>query len=49
MSEFDHPFILEQAKERDLIVEKIGIRRNLNNRRMEILIMNYRKPQQELF
>ncbi|MEP0004424.1 MAG: DNA adenine methylase [Balneola sp.] len=49
MSEFDHPFILEQAEERDLIVEEIGIRRNLNNRRMEILVMNYRKPQQDLF
>jgi len=41
MSEFDHPFILEQAKERNLNVIIIGERQNLKNRRTEILITNY--------
>lgn len=41
MSEFDHPFILRQAQERELHVEVIGERKNLNNRRTEILVMNY--------
>jgi len=33
MSEFDHPFILQQAKERKLNVHIIGERQNLKNRR----------------
>ena len=41
MSEFDNPFILNQAKERDLHVHVIGERQNLKNRRTEILITNY--------
>ena len=41
MSEFNHPFILEQAKERNLNVITIGERQNLKNRRTEILITNY--------
>lgn len=41
MSEFNHPFILEQAKERNLNVITIGERRNLKNRRIEILVTNY--------
>jgi len=41
MSEFDHPFILQQAKERNLNVITIGERQNLKNRRTEILITNY--------
>lgn len=41
MSEFDHPFILEQAKQRGLNVVYIGERQNLKNRRTEILVMNY--------
>jgi len=41
MSEFDHPFILEQAKEHNLNVINVGERRNLGNRRTEILITNY--------
>lgn len=41
MSEFDHPFILNQAIKRRLRVEEIGERQNLNNRRTEILVMNY--------
>ncbi len=42
-SEFDHPFILEQAKQRNLNVIIIGERQNLKNRRTEILITNYEK------
>jgi DNA adenine methylase len=41
MSEFNHPFILQQAKERNLNVITIGERQNLKNRRTEILILNY--------
>jgi DNA adenine methylase len=40
-SEFDHPFIIEQAKERSLNLITIEERRNLKNRRTEILITNY--------
>lgn len=40
-SEFDNPFILEQAKQRNLNVIQIGERQNLKNRRTEILITNY--------
>ena len=43
MSEFDHPFILEQAKKRGLNVIIIGERQNLKNRRTEILVTNYKK------
>lgn len=43
MSEFDHPFILDQAKQRNLNVITIGERQNLKNRRTEILVTNYRK------
>jgi DNA adenine methylase len=49
MSEFDHPFILEQAKKRDLNVIIIGERQNLKNRRTEILLTNYKNNQQTLF
>ena len=49
MSEFDHPFILEQAKQRGLNVIVIGERNNLKNRRTEILITNYENRQQKLF
>lgn len=42
MSEFDHPFILEQAKQRNLNVIIIGERKNLKNRRTEILVTNYK-------
>ena len=48
-SEFDHPFILEQAKERNLNVITIGERRNLKNRRTEILVTNYKTNQLSLF
>lgn len=43
ISEFDNPFILEQAKQRGLNIIIIGERRNLKNRRTEILITNYEK------
>ncbi len=49
MSEFDHPFILDQAKERNLNVIIIGERQNLKNRRIEILVTNYQKEQLEIF
>ena len=42
MSEFNNPFILQQAKERNLNVHIIGERQNLKNRRTEILITNYK-------
>jgi DNA adenine methylase len=42
-SEFNHPFILNQAKERGLNVHIIGERQNLKNRRTEILVTNYKK------
>ena len=48
MSEFDNEFILNQAKERGLNVIVIGERKNLKNRRTEILITNYQK-QNSLF
>ena len=46
MSEFDHPFILEQAKQIGLNVITIGERQNLKNRRTEILVTNYQIKQQ---
>jgi len=47
MAEFNNPFILNQAKERNLNVITIGERQNLKNRRTEILITNY-KPKNTL-
>lgn len=40
-SEFDHPFILDQAKSRGLNVHIIVERRTLNSRNTEILVTNY--------
>ena len=48
-SEFNNPFILQQAKERDLNVHIIGERQNLKNRRVEILVTNYENNQLKLF
>jgi DNA adenine methylase len=45
ISEFDNPFVLQQAKERNLNIHIIGARQNLKNRRTEILITNYKKEQ----
>jgi len=41
MSEFNHSFILQQAKERNLNVLTIGKRSNIKNRKVEILVTNY--------
>jgi len=49
MSEFNHPFILDQAKKRGLNIIYIGERQNLKNRRIEVLITNYKINQQSLF
>lgn len=49
MSEFNNPFILEQAEQRGLNVHIIGERQNLKNRRTEILITNYEVNQSGLF
>ena len=49
MSEFDHPYILKQAKERGLNIIMIGERKNLSNRRTEVLITNYQNMQPSLF
>jgi DNA adenine methylase len=40
-SEFNNPFILQQAKERGLHVWELGERKNLGNRRVEIIVTNY--------
>ena len=48
-SEFDHPFLINQAKERNLTVIWLGERKNLKNRRTEILIINYDVSQMKLF
>jgi DNA adenine methylase len=42
VSEFDHPFVIEQAKKHGLNIIEIGERVNLKNRRMELLITNYK-------
>lgn len=42
MSEFDNDFIINQAKERGLNITIIGERKNLSNRRTEILVTNYK-------
>jgi DNA adenine methylase len=49
MSEFNHPFILEQAKERNLNVITIGERQNLKNRRTETLVTNYENLQTSIW
>lgn len=49
MSEFDNEFIINQAKERGLNVIIIGERKNLKNRRTEILITNYENTQLQMF
>jgi len=48
-SEFNNPFILDQAKIRGLNVHIIGERKNLKNRRTEILITNYKNNQLKIF
>jgi DNA adenine methylase len=41
MSEFDHPFILSEAKKRNLNIIYLKNRVNIKNRRTEILVTNY--------
>lgn len=48
MSEFDHPFVIAEAKKRGLNIIEIGERNNIKNRRIEILITNYTKIQNTL-
>jgi DNA adenine methylase len=48
ISEFDHPKIMELAELHKLNIEIIGERENLKNRRVEILVTNY-KTQGKLF
>ena len=42
MSEFEHPFISAQVKDRKLNVTEIGERKNIHNVKMELLITNYK-------
>jgi len=49
LSEFNHPFVINQAIERGLNIINIGERKNLKNVRTEILITNYKNNQQKLF
>ena len=41
VSEFNHPFILEQAKQRGLNIINLGERQTMKNRNTEILVTNY--------
>ena len=41
MSEFDHPKIIQQAKDNGLTIKVIGERKSMKNRSVEILITNY--------
>lgn len=41
ISEFDHPKVLQLASDYGLRVIEIGERKNLKNRRLEVLIVNY--------
>lgn len=49
ISEFDHPFIIDQANKRGLNIINIGERQNMKNRKMEVLITNFEERQQSLF
>ena len=40
-SEFNHPFLIEEAERRGLVVNYLGERQNLKNRSIEVLITNY--------
>lgn len=48
-SEFNHPVILDLAKEFNLEVIYLKERRNLKNRKQEILLVNYESPAYGLF
>lgn len=45
MCEFNHPFIINEAKKRDLNIIYLKERQNIKNRKIEILITNYDNPQ----
>lgn len=47
MSEFRHPFILEQAAHYGLHITSLGERRTLGNRQEEILVTNYNPLQKQ--
>ena len=48
ISEFNHPTIIKEAKKRDLNIINIGSpKRNIKNKKQNILITNYDKPQLE--
>lgn len=49
MSEFDHSNIIEEANKRGLNIIPIGERANIKNRRIEILITNYKSTQLQMF
>lgn len=48
MSEFDHPFVLDEAQKRGLNIIYLKERANIKNRRVEILITNYEIRQASL-
>ena len=47
ISEFDNPFVLDLSQKHGLHVTELGERRNLKNRRTEILITNYEPVQKQ--
>lgn len=49
ISEFNHPFILEQADKHGLNVIILGNRKNIKNVRIEVLVTNYDLNQKTLF
>lgn len=49
MSEFNHPFVITEAKKLGLNIITIGERSNIKNKRIEILITNYTVDQGSLF
>jgi len=49
LSEFDHPLILDLAKQKGLNIDILGERCNIKNRRIEVLITNYQKQQLTIF
>lgn len=48
MSEFNHPWILKEAKKRKFNIITIGERSNIKNRKIEVLITNYKTNQLRL-
>ena len=48
MSEFNHPFVIAEALKRGLNIITIGERKNIKNRKVEILITNYSIDQVKL-